>query len=66
MKKNVFGMMPHPERAADKELRNQDGKTLFKVSWRHYSNQTFSSYDNKILIHTYFLLKRYQYNYIFF
>ena len=27
---NVFGMMPHPERAADKELRNQDGKTLFK------------------------------------
>ena len=28
--RNVFGMMPHPERAADKELRNQDGKTLFK------------------------------------
>ena len=28
--RNVFGMMPHPERAADKELSNQDGLTLFK------------------------------------
>ena len=28
--RNVFGMMPHPERAADKELTNQDGLTLFK------------------------------------
>jgi phosphoribosylformylglycinamidine synthase subunit PurQ / glutaminase len=28
--KNVFGMMPHPERAADKELFNQDGKLLFE------------------------------------
>ncbi len=27
--KNVFGMMPHPERAADKELFNEDGKLLF-------------------------------------
>lgn len=27
--KNVFGMMPHPERAADKELANTDGKALF-------------------------------------
>ena len=27
--RNVFGMMPHPERAADVELKNQDGKTLF-------------------------------------
>jgi len=27
--KNVFGMMPHPERAADKELFNTDGKSLF-------------------------------------
>jgi phosphoribosylformylglycinamidine synthase len=27
--KNVFGMMPHPERAADKELANQDGRALF-------------------------------------
>jgi phosphoribosylformylglycinamidine synthase subunit PurQ / glutaminase len=28
-KRNVFGMMPHPERAADKELLNTDGKLLF-------------------------------------
>jgi phosphoribosylformylglycinamidine synthase I len=27
--KNVFGMMPHPERAADSELFNEDGKLLF-------------------------------------
>ena len=27
--KNVFGMMPHPERAADKELANTDGKAMF-------------------------------------
>ena len=28
--RNVFGMMPHPERAADSELKNQDGKILFE------------------------------------
>lgn len=28
--KNVFGMMPHPERAADIELGNTDGKFLFE------------------------------------
>ena len=28
--RNVFGMMPHPERAADSELNNQDGKLLFE------------------------------------
>lgn len=27
--KNIFGMMPHPERAADEELHNTDGKALF-------------------------------------
>jgi len=27
--RNVFGMMPHPERAADTELNNTDGKILF-------------------------------------
>ncbi len=27
---NVFGMMPHPERAADAELSNEDGKALFE------------------------------------
>jgi len=28
--KNVFGMMPHPERAADEELGNTDGKIIFE------------------------------------
>jgi phosphoribosylformylglycinamidine synthase len=28
--KNVFGMMPHPERASDAELFNEDGKFLFE------------------------------------
>ncbi|MCX6274799.1 MAG: phosphoribosylformylglycinamidine synthase subunit PurQ [Bacteroidetes bacterium] len=28
--KNVFGMMPHPERAADNELSNTDGKVIFE------------------------------------
>jgi len=30
LKRNVFGMMPHPERAADKELRNTDGRRIFE------------------------------------
>ena len=30
--KNVFGMMPHPERAADSTLSNVDGKAIFE-SW---------------------------------
>ena len=28
--RNVFGMMPHPERAADKELNSEDGKIVFE------------------------------------
>lgn len=28
--RNVFGMMPHPERAADEELGNTDGNYLFE------------------------------------
>ena len=28
--RNVFGMMPHPERASDKELGNTDGRILFE------------------------------------
>lgn len=28
--RNVFGMMPHPERAADKELSNEDGRAMFE------------------------------------
>jgi len=29
-KGNVFGMMPHPERAADEELKNMDGKLILE------------------------------------
>jgi len=29
-KKNVFGMMPHPERAADALLGNEDGRLIFE------------------------------------
>jgi phosphoribosylformylglycinamidine synthase I len=29
-RKNVFGMMPHPERAADEVLGNTDGQAIFK------------------------------------
>lgn len=29
-KKNVFGMMPHPERASDSELGNTDGRLIFE------------------------------------
>ena len=29
-KKNVYGMMPHPERAADEELGNTDGLKIFE------------------------------------
>lgn len=29
-RKNVFGMMPHPERAADDELSNTDGRIFFE------------------------------------
>jgi phosphoribosylformylglycinamidine synthase I len=28
--RNVFGMMPHPERAADSEIANEDGKLFFE------------------------------------
>jgi phosphoribosylformylglycinamidine synthase I len=35
--KNVFGMMPHPERAADRYLSNEDGKFIFESLLR-YSN----------------------------
>lgn len=29
-KKNVFGMMPHPERAADRFLANEDGRSILE------------------------------------
>lgn len=28
--KNVFGMMPHPERAVDPDLKNTDGRAIFE------------------------------------
>ncbi|MFM6947317.1 MAG: phosphoribosylformylglycinamidine synthase subunit PurQ [Flavobacteriales bacterium] len=33
--KNVFGMMPHPERAADKQLNNLDGLRIFESILSH-------------------------------
>ena len=35
--KNVFGMMPHPERAADQNLGNVDGLSLFHSILSHCS-----------------------------
>lgn len=34
---NVFGMMPHPERAAEAELGNTDGRLLLDSLVNHYS-----------------------------
>jgi len=33
--RNVFGMMPHPERAADDELSNLDGRKMFESILAH-------------------------------
>ena len=33
--RNVFGMMPHPERASDKELANEDGTAMFLSILNH-------------------------------
>jgi phosphoribosylformylglycinamidine synthase subunit PurQ / glutaminase len=33
--RNVFGMMPHPERASDRDLANEDGRAFFE-SILHY------------------------------
>ena len=35
--KNVFGMMPHPERAADMHLGNKDGVAIFESILNHCS-----------------------------
>jgi phosphoribosylformylglycinamidine synthase subunit PurQ / glutaminase len=35
--KNVFGMMPHPERAADEELGNVDGRSLLQGILANFS-----------------------------
>ena len=36
--RNVFGMMPHPERAADPELGNSDGRAIFEGIMHVLSN----------------------------
>jgi phosphoribosylformylglycinamidine synthase len=41
--KNVFGMMPHPERASEKELRNTDGRELFQSLINTVSAQIMAS-----------------------
>jgi phosphoribosylformylglycinamidine synthase I len=33
--RNVFGMMPHPERASDRNLGNEDGKAFFESILKH-------------------------------
>ena len=33
--KNVFGMMPHPERAADRHVANEDGRLIFESLLRY-------------------------------
>jgi phosphoribosylformylglycinamidine synthase I len=43
--KNVFGMMPHPERAADDELGNTDGRQLFESLIRMMEEKRVSSYN---------------------
>jgi phosphoribosylformylglycinamidine synthase len=35
--RNVFGMMPHPERACSKALGNEDGKIVFKSLFETFS-----------------------------
>ena len=38
LKRNVFGMMPHPERASDSLLQNTDGKFVFDSILQHFKN----------------------------
>lgn len=36
--KNVYGMMPHPERASDELLKNIDGKIIFESIFKYLNN----------------------------
>ena len=38
LERNVFGMMPHPERAADTDLSNEDGKFLFDSLIKNFNH----------------------------
>ena len=41
--KNVFGMMPHPERAADDELGNTDGRLILESLVKTFEDKRVSS-----------------------
>ena len=43
--KNVFGMMPHPERAADEELGNTDGLLILKSIIHNIEKRKFKNYE---------------------
>ncbi len=43
--KNVFGMMPHPERAADDELGNTDGRLILESLIKSFEEKRVSSYN---------------------
>lgn len=43
--RNVFGMMPHPERAADDELGNTDGRVIFESLIRMIQEKKISVYN---------------------
>ncbi len=40
--RNVFGMMPHPERASESILGNTDGRILFESLLRHSKQETMA------------------------
>jgi phosphoribosylformylglycinamidine synthase subunit PurQ / glutaminase len=41
--RNVFGMMPHPERACSTALSNTDGKTVFNTLLLHHTNELINA-----------------------
>ncbi len=43
--KNVFGMMPHPERAADDELGNTDGRLIFESIVKTFEEKKVSFFN---------------------
>lgn len=43
--KNIFGMMPHPERAADDELGNTDGRAIFESIIQTIKEKKISIYN---------------------
>ncbi len=43
--KNVFGMMPHPERAADDELGNTDGRLILESIIKTFEEKRVSAFN---------------------